>query len=186
MLVVKNPVLMEIKKIIHNRNNNIERNESFATFIRWVTSKFNNVKGITNGRLITRAQQITFHPLIVFPNIPPCAYPIPPITTQTSKAKSPKPIFVIPKSLVSNLKTVTVINPITAIPQNLLVGFSSDNNPANIAVESGTAARTIPPLPAGMVFIATAVKIGNANTTPMAVIISFRKSVLSGKFSDLN
>ena len=72
------------------------------------------------------------------------------------------------------------------LKHNNACGFSSDNNPANIAVESGTAARTIPPLPAGMVCIATAVKIGNANTTPMAVIISFRKSVLSGKFSDLN
>ena len=78
------------------------------------------------------------------------------------------------------------MNPNIAIPQNLMVGFSSDNNPAKIAVESGTAANTMPPLPAGTVCIATAVKIGKAKTTPIAVIINFLMSNLLGKFSDLN
>ena len=93
---------------------------------------------------------------------------------------------VIDDSLVKSLKIVTVINPITATTQNLFEGFSSERIPANIATDKGTAASTIPPLPAGMVCIATAVNIGNAKTTPIAVIINLFISDFEGKFSFLN
>jgi hypothetical protein len=80
---------------------------------------------------------------------------------------------------------ITVMNPKMAIIQNRTLGFYSDKNPAKIAVESGTAARTMPPFPAGIVCIATAVKIGNPKTTPIAVMTNLVKFDLCGSFSNL-
>ena len=102
-----------------------------------------------------------------------------------NNAKSPNPISNSNESVVSNRNMITVMNPNMAIIQNRRLGFSSDKNPAKIAVESGTAASTMPPFPAGIVCMATAVKIGNPKTTPIAVMANLVKSDLPGKFSNL-